>query len=364
MPLMEPTIVKHELWLNNELISQWVKSWNRPNSFHARYHIMFDSAYYAGGNGNGPITVKLKVWEAGDTVPQENSYTVQAINNAIIANRNEWEVKRIFWDEGTTQWYSYTGSHFFDAVEDDFLGIKRPVTAISHFRWDAADVLDVLGGKNMLIWASHGHGGEPGNFPVNPPRVYSGTDDLSGQAPSGPPHYGPGFTMERVNGYRPIPPAKYEDTGEVVDWVRLRTWRINQMGTGLPPFNTTATPPVNVGLFVVCDAGAQGSNDPGLSGDLLYPSGNVYVGISSFPENQAVVIPESAVLINQIRVRTNQFMNRLEAGDTVAEAVIHFEQEYDGVSATASVFGDPHTRVRFVYMGAQNGAPVMWRSLQ
>jgi len=345
------------------MISRWEKPANRPNIFTARHHIMFDSAFYAGSNGNGPIAVKLKVWEVGDTVPQENSYTVQAINNAIIANRNEWEVKRIYWNPSVQQWLPFSGSHFFDAVQDDFAMIRRPVTGVSHFRWDAADVLDQLGGKNILIWSSHGHAGTLGNYSVDPPRVNSGSDDQSGNAPSGPPFYGTDYVLERVNGYRPLPPAKYEADGATVDWVRVRPWRIDQMGSGLPPFNSTSTPPLNVGLFVVCYTGAQGSNDPGVAGDFLYPSGNAYAGVSSFPENQAVVIPESAVLVDQIRVRTNLFMTRLEAGDTVAEATVYFEQEHDGYSATANVFGDLHARARFVYTGSQVGGHVMWRSL-
>lgn len=299
LPTLEPTIVKHELWLNDHMISRWEKPANRPNIFTARHHIMFDSAYYAGGNGNGPITVQLKVWEVGDTVPQENSYPVQAINNAIIANRNEWEVKKLAWSESLQSWVSLSGSFFFSEVADDFSLMKRPVIGVSHFRWNAADVLDQLGGKNIVVWNAHGLAGQPGNFQIEPPRVYSGSDDRSGNAPSGPPFTGPGYLIERVNGYRPLPPLKYESGGSIAQWVRVRPWRIEQIGTGLPPFNSLGEPPLNIVLLSVCQAGVVGASDPGLPGDLLYPNGNVYSEVSSFSENQGVVIPFEDIMLNQ-----------------------------------------------------------------
>lgn len=86
--LMEPTIKKHELWINGVKVGSWEKPPFRPLSFSASYAYMIDSGAFC-APGDDFITVTLKVWEVGDTSPQVGSYTVPVKNRALSVNRYE-----------------------------------------------------------------------------------------------------------------------------------------------------------------------------------------------------------------------------------------------------------------------------------
>lgn len=131
----------------------------------------------------------------------------------------------------------------------------------------------------------------------------------------------------------------------------------------MPPFNSLGAPPLNIVLLSVCQAGVVGANDPGLPGDLLYPNGNVYSGVSSFPENQGVVIPSEDILVNQGGLRVQLFLEMLGAGGRLSQAAVAYEQVINGHSAEVSVFGDQNARARFVYEIEPTATPQYWRNI-
>lgn len=142
-------------------------------------------------------------------------------------------------------------------------------------------------------------------------------------------------------------------------------WRQMQVGSdALPPFNSSANPPLNF-LFVQCCRAGQ---DPDWK-RALFPERNAYNQDANLSENQAVWAWVPYISMGDMKVTSMVIWPKLAAGKAVGASLIEFGQylinnpssftvwdTYPGPSrhmvwTDAVMFGDPATRLRTLYTG-------------
>ncbi|MBX3095279.1 MAG: hypothetical protein KF812_00305 [Fimbriimonadaceae bacterium] len=364
---LTPSIVKSQLFINDELIEEQ----NCPVHptlgiplplFSMGHSIMFDAAHY-GGAGVGTIVIKQKVWEYGSTSPAENSYSVSSKSDAILAGYHSVDANGYAWYSyvdiwSTTQWAwtPYSAEYkISNALTSKFAQMDYDPDVLNSMNWAASTFLSGWSGKNNIFVALHGAPAEGGL----PPLLFGASEDPWSAYPGFPSAWPPptaSFPLELIIGTYPEPATTPSATiaSNVSLW-RIRYYRIAQIGTGLPPFNTSAEPPINLAFIYSCEVASGGGNsDPGIAGDSLYPNGNVYTAVSEFPENQSAVMFEESVQIAAATALRDHCYYWMQIGYSVRRAMDKWE-DYMADSDTvfgdsADVYGDHATRISRVYL--------------
>lgn len=362
--LQIPTIVRAELWINNHFVDRKEKPL-RPgaaNMFSANFHVMFCASYFSFGSNS--ITIELRVWEEGDITPQVRSYTSAVKRKAVLANRYGWEVPHLEHADGA--WWPTVDSSYFDLLIPGMVGLRRTTTALAGPHWSAENFLSRLEDSNIVVLNTHGHGSELLSGGPLPSSFRSGFDDQSPLHPG----FAPSPYIELINGDRPgvSQNSTIESYGSLpIHLFRIRSFRVSQLGSGLPPFNTGGSPPINISFFDACLIGTDLRILQGTVGDFLFPHGNVYAGVQPVPENQAVIVCEGSPLIDGGRFRKQRFMEELALRKTAGEIAHTLEFEFN---LPYRCRGDLNARGWGVYTGDtdssggwnQWGNPY-WRSL-
>ena len=146
----------------------------------------------------------------------------------------------------------------------------------------------------------------------------------------------------------------------------VEPYRTPQMGSGLPPFNSTGNPPINLAFLVNCGSGA---NEEFLK--FCFPYENAY---GPWLENQAFIGFTPSINISDEFYITVLFIVPLADGYTVNHARAEVLTQADppirsfpsgsdpGHELTVTdmpIYGDRFTRIRSVYTG-NDIAPVGW----
>jgi hypothetical protein len=157
------------------------------------------------------------------------------------------------------------------------------------------------------------------------------------------------------DGVQPIHSAEaiYGSGGSGASFIDLLPYRVASNGSGLPPFNSTGSPPINVAFIDSCNAADTNSFSP-----ILYPYGNWFTGApSSFPEDQSLVGYTITFSTDQTSQCDEVFWTALQDGFTVVEArqqtyLVYFgDNRPNEADEFMPVWGDFYTRLKGVYTG-------------
>lgn len=141
--------------------------------------------------------------------------------------------------------------------------------------------------------------------------------------------------------------------------INLYDQRVAANGSGLPPFNSTGKPPINLAYIGACSAAVDNTFADGT----LYPYGNAFTGVSSWPENQSCVGYALSFKSNQTRAVNEAFWEHVKETYTVTEARVEAFDAYQGSNKPSyatdfmHVWGDYYTRLKGVYTGTAGQAP-------
>lgn len=133
--------------------------------------------------------------------------------------------------------------------------------------------------------------------------------------------------------------------------VSLLNIRMSANGQGLPPYNSTGSPPINIAYIDACNTGVNNSFADGA----LFPYGNTYVGTSGTPEGQAVFGHAIPVYSSEAEATNEHLWEALRLGYTAHEARINAFFGYQGANAPGTaydfmhVWGDFYARLKSVY---------------
>ncbi|HTQ10624.1 MAG TPA: hypothetical protein VMI31_11170, partial [Fimbriimonadaceae bacterium] len=198
--------------------------------------------------------------------------------------------------------------------------------------WSPLDFLGGMSGSDIVFYSGHG---APDNFLCGL-RLFGGayTTDV---IPTGP------------DVLCPQSPNPLMDAG-------LESRRIDQIGSGAPPFNSTGNPPVNFVFLQACDC-LQSA--PWMK--FLYPYAFQY---GSYLEDQAVLGFACAVRLGEYWNEAGTLFSDLMSGMTVDNARTDLlssgfhNADNDALLELRDVpvIGDTHTRTRTVYTG-DNSSP-------
>lgn len=361
---VQPTIIKSQLFLNGQFIEEKIAPsgpTGQVPAFSMGHSVMFDAAHF-GGPGAGTITVEQRVWEVGDTSPQVNSYTAPSASESILAGYHSVDYHGYFWYSSIDLMFNTTWHWTAQSNEMKITGALAPklnqmsyeTDVLNSLQWSAGTFLAGWAGKNIVFAALHGLP-QTNNRPA---RIFGGSEDPWDSYPGFPQAWPPPSNthpVEMINGVLPVAPnIPAVFIGPYESYWRIRYFRVAQIGTGLPPFNTLAQPPINLAFYYSCDlADGGGNSDPGISGDSLYPNGNVYTGVSSFPENQATVMFSVPVPVAAASTLRDHCFYFLQIGYSVRYAMDKWA-DFMGISdwdvSPVHVYGDRATRISRVYI--------------
>jgi hypothetical protein len=204
------------------------------------------------------------------------------------------------------------------------------VRRITTIGWDRNDFLPGVGDSNVFYVHTHG----------NDEFFWMDTNDY---------HY------DRLGSPGP-PDNAYAEIAPPSDLhgFALKPTRVTANGSGLPPFNSTGIPPVNLAFVDSCTTGTTNS----FALAFLYPYGNSYTPPLS-SEDQAEVGYNITKETEQTRRCNDAFWGALEDGKTVNRARFELFQAYEGTNEPAfatdllHVWGDFYMRLKGVYTGSE-----------
>lgn len=175
--------------------------------------VMFDSTRFAPGNN---LSVEVKVWSW--TAPFRSFSQVSPVKNAVLLAKHP--DPEIFGDPPQVVYYE--------------LGPSRFNFGFEYGEWTPRDFVDGLSGKSVVYVCSHGQSN----------RFAAGKlwDDGETEYPTYVQPYG---NDVYVVGY----PEWQERVG-------VEPFRIPQMGSGYPPFNSTGNPPITLVFVSSCSTAA------------------------------------------------------------------------------------------------------------
>lgn len=348
-PMIQPTIMRSELYINGVMVSERNCAWHPVfgflYDFKHSHSIMFDPTAFA--YGGGPITVLLRVWEVGTSSPQERSYSAPSRSSSFIAARYDFNVFKRVINRATGLWTPVTPAfECLPTVQGHLSNGGYTVSPLSILGWSAPDFLTGWFMANNLLSVTHGlPGGQ--DYNITPPRFSSDIRDDFFVYPNTPAEP----EGDALNGYRPSDGTTHETLSNGFQYWRIRPFRVAAIGTGLPPFNTGEQPPINFYFVYACSVGvADGGSNPGISGDTLYPSGNVYTGVSEIPENQAVLMSTGGLPVAS-KYLLDEFYGLLMQGYSVRDSA---DRVYEDIESDNDPFmvvkGDHATRIKNVYI--------------
>ncbi|MBX3097061.1 MAG: hypothetical protein KF812_09380 [Fimbriimonadaceae bacterium] len=233
-------------------------------------------------------------------------------------------------------------------------------TSLSALGWGPHDFLGGWWISNNVLVVTHGAGGGPSPS-QSPPRFVSDRDDDSFAYPTTPPLP----SADGINGYRPDDGSVVEVTLSGYEYWRIRPYRVASIGTGLPPFNSGNKPPLNLMFVYACSVGTPDTGSgPGISGDSLYPNGNVYTGVSEYPEHQSNVMSDVNLPVSS-REHLKVFYSTLKNGYSMRVAADNFAGSLGKSPSQIIVKGDHATRLSKVYLpNATVQSLNYWRVIQ
>ena len=297
-----------QLLLNGELVYDWVAPDPETYPLSIALKVMFDSSHF--GNGT-PVEVTLKVWGVFTGMQEGSSNPDPIVKNRLMMFEHD--------DPGLTP----------DAaplVNDLMTGKNYGLLLRTLGPWMADNYWGALnGGTNgntsAVFYA--GHGG-PGNHDACIP---------------------PDMT-----------PADYE------------THRTSDIGTGLPPFNSTGRPPVFFIHLAACECGKTSNFKTA-----LWP---YYMGWGGpYLEDQALLGYREGVYLGEYSGLATMIWEDLVVGKTAGKAVDEFNTflttfpgvfhsidligERDMVPADVALYGDATMRLKTVYTGS-HAPPTRW----
>jgi hypothetical protein len=306
-----------------------------PYVYDIQLRIMFDSTRFDDG---AQVQVTVELTDSDEHVNSQ-TMTVPVYNKVSLFGRHDMDVQPLYWENGQ---YVFRGQECYGVptVEAYF----RPLGDLNYHRarvnttlgWDKYAMLPGVGDSNVFY--VHTHGDET--------SFWTDKNDYHFAYPNPP-------TIAPENAYALTVPS-----GDLHGFA-LKPTRIAANGSGLPPFNSTGIPPVNLAFLDTCGAGTD--ND--FAEALLYPGGNFYTGYSWYPECQSEVGYAMTKMSDQTRACNEAFWERLEAGYTVHEARLKAYEAYKGDNKPAShidfmhVWGDFYTRLKGVYSGSIEPSP-------
>jgi hypothetical protein len=305
-----------ELWLNGEeLIHQdYAVGGTSPHYLYvneAHLAVMFDSNHFT---NDSSLTVKMRIQAGG--VWYEDSYSANVLNFARAFGRHEWEAdpdsRGAYYADQKLSSIGYTSSYIPDEG-------WNPTVVNTEQNADS----------NILYFNSHGLVGE---LQTDSNDLIYANDSL------GSPDFG--------------------------------TWRETTIGSGLPPFNSTAKPAINLCDFQTCLSGSDDS-----FGTLLFP---YYNGYGKLLESQAVCGYSVLVYVSDASLLTNLLWGKLAEAETLGSASfstlvrardvyqVHvLDGETDRLIATDDfhVYGDDTARIKDVYTNDDTIPDTWWRQI-
>jgi hypothetical protein len=327
---------------------------------------MFDSTHFPSGQ---PVEVRFVATDTdGDTTSA--SISPVAKNKASVFGRYDLEVSQLTWiftrppDPsqgeylfGDDSWAGTSAAAAKLAAMND--AVFGPETGLG---WPALGFLAMVEAATVVYVNTHG--GPMGNAGTGATTAFeSDAMDFWFWYDSAPPNSHPNYAEDFVTGsfenhlmrqYKPILPR-----------------RVAANGSGLPPFNT-GEPPINLAFVDGCECGLGPSQGyvQEFSGAFLYPGGNWYEGIGSYPEDQSYCSYLIDVDIDRTKAVVQVFFSSLRDGYTVHQArIFAYDDAYAGAHDDPGsafewmvVYGDWHTRLHGVYTGVSDvfsdGSPV------
>jgi len=308
------------------------------------YHqTIFDSTHFPHGES---VEVTVKVWGQEPSY-REFSEEVPVINHAVLYGRNDLENYFLGWVDGPGWVQAGESKAPYRSLPSSYSRLPGMGYYIEAYMktmgWTAQQFGEATEDCNVLHVHSHG----ALDF------FWSDSNDYWYAYPEFPAQGHPPTNVYALS----LPESP--PTGSIA----LLAHRIaaNGSATPLPPFNTSGKPPINLVYLDTCYSGL--TND--FAEATLYPYGNIYAGVSQYPEDQSCVGHAIAVQLDQSRAVNEAFWGHLEDTYTVSEARLVVFNAYSGTNKPTyatdfmHVWEDFYTRLKGVYTGT-TGAESRW----
>ncbi len=305
------------LKVGGNIVDEYIHILGEPQPMSIGGAATFDSTVF--GNGT-QLVVRFEVvdsygvvYEAQDSAPVKNKIG--------LAQVDEWN-GFVIWDA-------------IQQTREAFDNLGWEIVELSHGSWDPSDLSVTFGGSGLYHISTHG-------FPDR--HLSDSWDDVF---PNMPPF--PSYSI----------------------------WREQFNGVGYPPHNWTFMPPVTMAFLDCCWTGETDA-----FWWMLWPWRTTY---SEMPENMCLLTYNGSIAISYHPWAARRIFGRMREGDTAGLAREYFldknEQAFDAQqygevvfvvrslnpttwdavrSSDMPLYGDPYTRLRWVYTGTHELAEEIW----
>ncbi len=339
------SIVDTQLYVGGELVRSWTRGPEDQINYPLSLAVMFDSSRFAAnsiihvrftGHDNFGRFYDSDIDDPGNDAPNKNWATLYGRYDFEVAYIYKNSAGQFVIPGGPEEQYRALPPARASLLAMSYQ-IRKQETSLG---WSALDLYPYAKECNVLLINSHS----------NSTFMNSDTNDLWLQ------YWGQPVTIKNIYGTT-VP------TGAPADSIGLLTNRIEANGIGLPPFNSTGLPPINIAFMSGCQTAADNQFAEGT----LYPYGNVYVGTSEYPEDQACVgFAISFETNGNAGAVHTAFWGALANGRIVAIARDIAYEAYEGSNGGDDptdfmhVYGDFNARLKRVYTPDGSDAPNKW----
>lgn len=328
-------IMYAELCINGEPVETYTYDIQNADPRNVSLGAMFDSTHF--GHGEEVEISILGIDSASNEFYETGSSTV--INRLVAYGRYDIEIDGVTWNSPNYEFFSpakatmpfvagrFSGygvagdgaNYHLEAYENDLM-------------WTGTECLSDIFNATVFYVTSHGFAN--GFWTDENDYVYDRTLDSDG----------PPTLLERfVSGTGTPSSVRYPV-------LPVRQSANGSSSTYLPPYND-GEPPVNLAFIQACST----SGDNHLAEGFLWPYGNVYSGVSDFPENQALVGYGSKVYFYQlVDLVETFFITLIDNGATVFESRVVVEDLIDEAGfddPNMIIWGDQAMKAKGVYTG-------------
>lgn len=341
------SIKQIKMWIGGEVV--WDESYPDPYvsgiwQLSAGHDLMFDSTQFANGT---ELEVKFEIWGWGSS-HRIKTESAQVVNQAVLYGRYDLEISFLT-KNSAGNWVMASGGD-----EEPYRVLPSSSSRLASMGYDIRKYVTTLG------WAAEEFGVDSQDCNVLHVNTHGATTFFWSDTND----YWYEYIFGLPNDYTHITNVYGCSTpqGAPTGSINLLDYRVAANGTGLPPFNSTAKPPINLAYFDCCSAGVTNE----FAEATLYPYGNVYAGMYS-SENQSSVGYAITVSASQARNVAEAFWQRLEDRYTVTEARYQAYDAYQGGNKPGNatefmhVWGDFYARLKGVYSGS-TGANYNWHT--
>ncbi len=298
----------------------------RPGPF-ASTTAVWDSTHFAPGSVllTADATFHLAKYSPPDskdvTVHAEVSVPIK--NLAALYGRYDMDVSPLCWTNN--QWdvgdASWNGSGLVAPILE---GINHVVNVVTDQGWNFGSLASGL--NNCSVVYVHTHGATT--------YFWTDTNDFH--------YFYPGAFNNSLD----------QDVYATQGPYALKPMRLNAIGSGLPPFNSTGNPPITIAFMDACDTGTDNS----FADALLPPYTNYYSNPNI--EDQAELGYSFTFLLSRTSAVDTVFWHALSEGKTADEARQEAYGAYQGANTPQDyehflhVWGDFYSRLHGVYTGS------------